>query len=82
MDDLPIRLAAFQWLNSQVLVHGETLPRSLLEQGFLFEGEQIRLVGPQGIFKPRLMQLPLSITTTPSGPYDDSFHGDNLLHYR
>ena len=82
MDDLPIRLAAFQWLNSQVLAHGDTLPRALLEQGFLFEGEQIRLVGPQGIFKPRLMQLPLSITTTSSGPYDDSFHGDNLLHYR
>ncbi len=82
MDDHPIRLAAFQWLNSQVLEHGETLPRSLLEQGFLFEGEQIRLVGPQGIFKPRLMQLPLSITTTPSGGYHDSFDGDTLLHYR
>lgn len=82
VDDYPIRLAAFHWLNAQVLAHSETLPRALLEQGFQFEGEQIRLVGPQGIFKPRLMQLPLSITTTSSGPYDDSFHGGSLLHYR
>ncbi len=34
--------------------------------------------GPQGIFK---LRLPLSITTAPSGPYDDSFSGD-LLRYR
>ncbi len=38
-------------------------------------------MGPQGIFKPRDLGLPLSITTAPAGPYDDSFAGD-LLRYR
>jgi len=81
-DDLQIRMAAFHWLESQVLVHGDVLARALLEDGFLFEGQPVRLVGPQGIFKPAQMRLPLSITTTSNGPYDDSFRGDNLLHYR
>jgi putative restriction endonuclease len=40
-------------------------------------------VSPQGIFKPQaLPEIPLSITTTPSGPYDDSFGPDNVLIYR
>ena len=40
------------------------------------------LIGPQGIFKPRLMQVPLSITTSPKGPYDDTTGPDSLLRYR
>ena len=40
------------------------------------------LVGPQGIFKPALMDVPLSITTSPRGPYDDAIGQDNLLSYR
>jgi putative restriction endonuclease len=80
--DLQIRVAAFQWLAEQTNIHGEdVLPRSLLQEGFQFKGERIPLLGPQGIFKPRLMELPLSITTTPGGPYDDSFgEGDRLLY--
>ena len=59
------------------------LPRSLLAEGFEFENQRVPLVGPQGIFKPKLLpQMPLSITTTPEGPYDDSFGPDNLLLYR
>lgn len=31
-------------------------------------------MGPQGIFKPRVLhRVPLSITTAPAGPYDDAF---------
>ena len=48
----------------------------------MLEGEQIRFVGPQGIFKPAAMELPLSITTVPSGPYEDSFDRDGLLLYK
>ncbi len=81
-DDIRIRTAAFQWLEAQERIHGDSLPRRLLAAGFLFEGEQIRLVGPQGIFKPRPMALPLSIATTSNGPYDDGFRGDDVLHYR
>lgn len=70
--DARIRNAAFNWLASQSAVHGEVLPRTLLAAGFSFEGSRIRLVGPQGIFKPAAMDVPLSIATVPSGPYGDA----------
>ena len=80
--DLKIRLAAFEWLQSQVDLYGEVLPRSVLEAGFEFEGQRVRLVGPQGIFKPKLISgVPLSITTAPKGPYTDRFGPDGLLCY-
>jgi putative restriction endonuclease len=75
-------MAAFQWLEAQERLYGDSIPRAPLAEGFTFEGERIRLVGPQGIFKPKGMQLPLSITTSWNGPYDDGFRGDDLLHYR
>lgn len=45
-------------------------------------------MGPQGIFKPRVLrEIPLTITTTPivegeTRPYDDAFGEDGLLRYR
>lgn len=81
--DPKIRLAAFDWLSKQTKIFGEVLPRELLAKGFEFEGQQIPLLSPQGIFKPRLLpEIPLSITTTTSGPYNDSFGRDGLLLYR
>ena len=80
--DIAIRREAFLWLESQVRIYGEVLPRPVLQGGFKFQGKQIRLIGPQGIFKPRHMELPISITTVPSGPYDDEFGYDGLLLYR
>jgi len=80
--DTAIRLAAFRWLGEAVASHGDVLQRTLLQQGFEFQGERVPLVAPQGIFKPRLMDLPLSITTTPGGPYNDAFGPDGLLTYR
>ncbi|HJR79996.1 MAG TPA: HNH endonuclease [Anaerolineales bacterium] len=80
--DLQVRLAAFNWLSEQVNLHGDVLPRKVLEQGFEFQGQQIPLVAPQGIFKPQILDLPLSITTAPKGPYDDYFGKDNFLLYR
>ena len=75
-------MAAFQWLHSQVDMHGDVLPRKLLEKGFLFEGEQVRLIGPQGIWKPKILsQIALSITTSPKSPYDDHFGNGGLLSY-
>src|SRR5687768_1421588 len=79
--DLQVRLAAFNWLSEQVSLHGDVLPRKLLEQGFEFQGQRIPLVAPQGIFKPQVLDLPLSITTAPKGPYDDYFGKDNFLIY-
>ena len=48
----------------------------------MIDGRRVPLLGPQGIFKPAIMQVPLSITTSPNGPYDDGIGPDNLLRYR
>ncbi|HXF81197.1 MAG TPA: HNH endonuclease [bacterium] len=81
--DARVRAAAFAWLTQQVDRHGDVLPRRLLAEGFLFEGIRVPLVGPQGIFKPRILRdAPLSITTAPEGPYDDGYGPDGLLRYR
>ena len=79
--DLAVRLAAFDWLREQVAIHGDVLPRGLLADGFIYRGEQVHLVGPQGIFKPRACRYPISIVTIPDGgPYPDLVEGD-ILHY-
>lgn len=83
MQDERVRLAAFQWLSKQVERYGDVLPRPLLEQGFVLNGERVPLVGPQGIFKPRVLsELPLSITTAPNSTYPDDLEADGLLRYR
>lgn len=78
-----IRAAAFAWLADQVARHGDVLPRKLLEQGFQFENQRVPLLGPQGIFKPQVLSDgPISITTSPDGPYNDGMGPDGLLGYR
>lgn len=78
--DARIRTSAFEWLSELVMRHGEVLPRQTLEQGFEMGTHRIRLVGPQGIFKPAAMQVPLSITTSPNGPYKDAFDASGLRY--
>lgn len=78
---LQIRTAAFKWLEEQALLHGDLLPRTALEQGFTFSGQRVTLVGPQGIWKPKVLDLPLSITTVAGGPYPDSLLAGGLLEY-
>jgi putative restriction endonuclease len=80
--DFQVRLAAFQWLAEQVNLHGDVLSRKTLEKGFEFQGQRIPLVAPQGIFKPQILDLPLTITTAPKGPYDDYFGFDGFLLYK
>lgn len=80
--DAKVRRAAFEWLEELTRLHGDVLPRDVLARGFVFEGERVPLVGPQGIFKPRVLRIPLSITTIPNGPYDDGFSKEQLLLYR
>lgn len=81
MDEL-IRTAAFQWVEKQVNLHGGFIPRKLLDQGFEFQGQRITLTGPQGIWKPAAMELPLSIYSRPDGPYPDFMRTDGFLNYR
>lgn len=80
--DYQIRTAAFKWLEEQVLLHGDLLPRTALEKGFIFNGQRITLVGPQGIWKPKALALPLSMTTVPRSNYKDKFLTEGLLEYR
>jgi putative restriction endonuclease len=72
MTDLQIRLFAFGWLKDQVDLFGDVLPRKLLHHGFSLSGEKYGLVGPQGIWKPKSMKLPISITSVLGGKYSDS----------
>lgn len=80
--DLLIRLAAFRFLEEQVAIRGDVLPWSVLSAGFRHEGARVPLVSQQGIFKPRVCRLPLSIRTSVDGPYDDAFAASGLLQYR
>ena len=81
--DAAVRKTAFEWLEVQSALHGGTLPRAVLSEGFQFEGQRVPLVAPQGIFKPAVCpELPLTITTSPSGgPYSDNFADDHRLLY-
>jgi len=86
-DDTKIRIEAFQFLEELVGIHGDVLSRNILSRGFVFRGIRVPLVGPQGIFKPRLMELPLSITTAPPKhgsrrTYDDGITEDGIIVYR
>jgi putative restriction endonuclease len=87
--DALIRLAAFRFLEDQTRLapEGGALARNLLAAGFDVNGQRVPLMGPQGIFKPRLCEVPISITTVPivegeTRPYDDVFGDDGLLRYR
>lgn len=73
---------AFAALEGLVEMHGDVLPRSMLYRGFMLDGQRVPFVSPKGIFKPKVMSIPLSITTVPSGPYDDGFDDSRFLHYR
>ena len=71
MSDATIRRAAFDWLADQVTLHDDVLPWRVLVRGFDFKSTRVPLVSMQGIFKPRVCELPLSIRTAIDGPYDD-----------
>ena len=81
-NDQRVRTAAFGWLSTKVSGEDEMVSRDVLADGFEYGGDRVRLVGPQGIFKPAIMQLPLSITTSPNGPYNDEMGADKLLRYK
>jgi putative restriction endonuclease len=86
--DSAVRVAAFNFLREQTALHGgSVLPRRILERGFELDGRRVPLMGPQGIFKPALCKLPLSITTVPEvagkqRPYEDeaTYEGVNYRY--
>lgn len=79
-NDAAVRATAFAWLSEQVARHGDVLPWSLLHAGFEFDGQRVPLLSQQGIFKPRLCELPLSIRTSVESPYADKLVDDRLAY--
>ncbi|MEI8190422.1 MAG: HNH endonuclease [candidate division NC10 bacterium] len=86
--DSLVRAAAFDFLRQQTDLHGEVLPRKILQTGFEFQRRRVPLIGPQGIFRPAILEsMPISITSVPvvegrERPYDDEVGPDGLLRYR
>jgi hypothetical protein len=76
------RLAAFQYLDRLTDAYGDPLPWSALTHGFSYQGIAIPLLGAAGIWKPRALDLPISISTSPRNPYGDTTGDDGLLRYR
>jgi len=80
-----VRDAAIVFLQSVVDAEGVVSSADL--RRFTFNNERVFLVGPQGIFKPKQLALPLSIKTVPpvdgrEPPYLDQFDEHDTLHYR
>jgi putative restriction endonuclease len=84
--DSRVRLATFQFLAEQAVLHPDTLPFEVLQRGFDFERHRVPLMGPQGIFKPAILpDMPLSIYTAPvvegrPRPYEDEVRSDVILY--
>jgi len=77
-----IRTQVFEWLQQQVQEHEDVLSYNLLSAGFYYKGTRVPLLGPQGIFKPKVLKYyPISITTSPNSPYQDTVE-ENTLHYK
>lgn len=81
MSDVDIRRAAFGWLAERVAEYDDVLPWQVLQHGFEVNGVRVPLVSRQGIFKPKVCELPLSMLTAVDGPYDDSASGDGRFVY-
>ena len=80
--DEQIRIAAFEWLERQASFYDDVLPRKVLDEGFYYKNQRITLIGAKGIWKPKILKLPISITTIENSPYDDAFTKENFLQYR
>lgn len=84
--DRAIRQAAFEYVDA--VTEGGNQPISWQAlQSFHFDGGRVHLVSQQGIFKPAVLDLPISIRTTPPHadgvrPYEDEISDDGFLRYK
>ena len=77
-----VRAEAFSWLGSKVSGEDGVIDRNVLLEGFRYQGVRVSMISQQGIFKPRILGLPISITTSPNSPYSDEMGADRLLRYK
>jgi len=80
MTDFEVRIEAFNWVGEQINKYGEVLSRKILQTGFIYKSERVPLVAPNGIFTPRIMELPLTITSISNGQYDDREESGFILY--
>lgn len=81
-DNLALREAAIRHCRLLSLRWGEAVPYGELKRGFPFRGAWVKLVGPQGVFKPKeLTDGPLSLLSTLASTYtDEHLDGDTVLY--
>jgi putative restriction endonuclease len=83
--DEEIRARVFSWLDAQVAIYGDQIPRRVLES-FELDGKRLALVYPRGIrWLPKMPAL--AITTKYSddpakAPYADEVGADGLQRYK
>jgi len=83
MNDLQVRLHAFEWLKNQLKIFGDFLPRETLLYGFNLDNSRVGLVGPRGIWKPQSMILPISVTSVLNGKYPDTYDASSgIIDYK
>ena len=88
--DARVRAAAFACLDRLRAARrdDDLLRRDELMKGFMLDDRRVPLVSAQqGIFKPAVLDTPLSILTAAvrdddSRPYEDAIGADGLLRYR
>lgn len=86
VNDSLIRTLAFEYVD-QLSDHGER-PLTWQElNNFTFDGQRVPLASQQGIFKPAILDLPISIRTTYRAPgevrpYEDEVDENGYLLYR
>ncbi len=86
--DHQVRHASFQVLKKLQIEYSNCIPREILLKGFEFQAQRVPFVGPQGIFKPRLLpEIPLSIYTAPiiegrRRPYEDKEMYNGFIEYK
>lgn len=80
--DLAIREAAIRHCRLLSQQWGEAVPYEELARGFPFEGERLKLVGPQGVFKPKeLRDGPLTLLSTLASSYEDEHLDGEVVLY-
>lgn len=79
--DARVRNEGFLFLEEATARHGDVLSWQLLQQGMAVDGVRVPLVSMQGIFKPKALDLPLTIRTAVDGPYSDELGPDGMLRY-
>ena len=76
-----IRLAAIAYVHDLREKYDGFVPWAALTN-FAWKGVRVPLIGASGIWKPALLQEPISITTSPSDPYGDAVNSRGLLEDR